>query len=150
VAAAGLAAAGDLLGAGGFVFCSGATDGFVPDAATPSKESAQGSVEDGMVEGAGRSSCLRLEDSGQAGIVCSVGGSGGQMSVASGTELGAGATSSWSGIDRTCAISGASSRGSPGGAGTVWAQVGVGFCIGTASFGSASFSVLAQSGSVSF
>jgi hypothetical protein len=139
-----------LLAAGGFVFCSGGTEGFVPDAATPSKESAQGSVAEGMVEGAGRSSCLRLDEGGQAGIVCSVGGSGGQMSVASGTEPGAGATSSWSGSDRTCAISGPSSSVSPGGAGTVWAQVGVGFCIGMASFGSASFSVLAQSGSVSF
>jgi hypothetical protein len=100
-AAGGAVSAGGLAAAGGCVFCAGRTDGFVPDAATPSNESAHGSVDDGIVEGAGRSTGLRLEEGGQAGIVCSVGGSGGQMSVASGTLLGAGATSSWSGIDRT-------------------------------------------------
>jgi hypothetical protein len=49
-----------------------------------------------------------------------------------------------------------SARGSPGGAGTVWAHLGAGFCIGTACFGSvpcagsAGGSLLAQSGSDSF
>jgi hypothetical protein len=78
--------------AGGFVFWAGGTDGF-RWAATPSNESAHGSVDDGIVDGAGRS-CLRFDEGGQAGMVCSVGGSGGQMSVASGIALGAGATSS--------------------------------------------------------
>jgi hypothetical protein len=117
-----------------------------------------------------------VDDGGQAGIECSVGGSGGQMSVSSGTVPCAGATSSCcapSAGGALCApaagghvrfangfvATGAdtfSSSPSPGGAGTVSAQAGVGFCIGTAGFGSVSaaasagVSVLPQSGAVSF
>jgi hypothetical protein len=120
---------------------------------------------------------LIVEDGGQAGIVCSVGGSGGQTSVSSGIAPCRGATSS-SGAAADCSfvLSGAvcgpaagghvrlevvagssvSATGSPGGAGTVCAHFGAGFCIGTACFGSvarsgsAGVSVLAHSGSESF
>jgi len=77
-------------------------------------------------------------DGGHAGIVCSVGGSGGQMSLcvgipASGCAFGGQVR----GADRVGAAVGLGS-GSPAasaGAGTVWAHEGAGFCMGTADFG---------------
>src|SRR4029077_3095189 len=77
-------------------------------------------------------------DGGHAGIVCSVGGWAGWMSLC----VGRGA-SGWSfggqvsGADRTGSAGGEGS-GSPAvsaGAGTVCAHEGAGFCIGTAGFG---------------
>jgi hypothetical protein len=62
---------------------------------TESNESGQletGSAS-GIVDGSSRPSLI-VEDGGHAGIVCSVGGSGGQMSVSSGTAPCAGAASS--------------------------------------------------------
>jgi hypothetical protein len=89
VAAGGAVRAGGTVAAGGAVIAEGlATSG------TESKESGQ--LESGasrIVEGSGRPS-LMVDDGGQAGIVCSVGGSGGQTSVSSGTAPCAGATSS--------------------------------------------------------
>jgi hypothetical protein len=91
---------------------------------------------------AGRSgsweSALPKDDGGQAGIVCSVGGSGGQMSLCVGISA-----SGWTfggqvrGPDLAGGAVGLGS-GSPAlsaGAGTVWAHEGAGFCIGTAGFG---------------
>jgi hypothetical protein len=92
----------------------------------------------GIVEGS-VTLLLMVEDGGHAGIVCSVGGSGGQMSVSSGTAPSAGATSSrpaapspGTGSDWFCrppagghvrfevvAGGSVSPRGSPAGAGTV-------------------------------
>src|SRR5258708_845607 len=46
------------------------------------------------VAGGSAGSSLYIDDGGQAGMVCSVGGSGGQMSVSSGIAPGAGAASS--------------------------------------------------------
>jgi hypothetical protein len=124
----------------------------------------------GIGEGSAVSSLYR-DDGGQAGIVCSVGGSGGQMSVASGIALDAGAASSVGGRlpcpalgdfpaggqVRFGAGAGVSTPGdslmvSPGGAGTVCAHNGAGFCMGTACFGSLASSggsVFVQSGRVS-
>jgi hypothetical protein len=82
-------------------------------------------------------------EGGHAGIVCSVGGSGGQMSLCVGI-----AASGWTfggqvrGVDRVGVAVGLGS-GSPAasaGAGTVWAHEGAGFCIGTAALGSVSSS----------
>jgi hypothetical protein len=56
------------------------------------------SLDSGIVEGFGSPSLI-VEEGGHAGIVCSVGGSGGQMSVSSGIPAFAGAASS--GVDRS-------------------------------------------------
>jgi hypothetical protein len=120
---------------------------------------------------------LIVEDGGHAGIVCSVGGSGGHTSVSSGIAPCSGAASSMGApVGRSDGLTGGlcgppagghvrfdvvagnsvSSSGSPGGAGTVCAHFGAGFCMGTACFGSvvwagsAGVSVLAHSGSESF
>src|ERR1700738_5552599 len=63
------------------------------DSAAPQRGDA---VACGIGEGSAVSSLYR-DDGGQAGIVCSVGGSGGQMSVSSGIALDAGAASSVAG-----------------------------------------------------
>ncbi len=193
VAAGGLLAAGGLVAAGGFVAAGGlvATGGLLATGAsvtgggavmaggfvtsgTESKVSGQ--LEIGSEGAAGDEPevpWLIVEDGGQAGIECSVGGSGGHTSVSSGIAPWAGATSSRGApVGRCGAVCGppagghvrldvvagssVSASGSPGGAGTVCAHFGAGFCIGTACFGSvvcpgsAGFSVLAQSGSDSF
>jgi hypothetical protein len=169
VAAGGFASSGGRDAAGGFVTGGGAVmaGGFVTSG-TESKVSGQ--LEIGSDAARFDVSWLIVEDGGQAGIVCSVGGSGGHTSVSSGIAPWAGATSSSGGsVGGVCgppagghvrldAVAGSSvsARGSPGGAGTVCAHFGAGFCIGTACFGSvacagsAGFSVLAQSGSDSF
>jgi len=88
-----------------------------------------------------------VDEGGQAGIVCSVGGSGGQMSVAAGITSTGGAASLIEGVCVDSAIPLAPLAGadvSSSGAGTVWAQVGTGFCIGTACFGSLPGSVSAS------
>jgi hypothetical protein len=88
--AGGLLAAGGLVAAGGGVAAGG-----LVTSGTESNESGQleiGSA-DGLVEGSSMPS-LMVEDGGHAGIVCSVGGSGGQMSTSSGTAPWAGAASS--------------------------------------------------------
>jgi len=126
---------------------------------------------DFAVAGGSAGSSVYIDDGGQAGIVCSVGGSGGQMSVSSGIAPDAGAASSLGGRfprpepgDRPAgghvrfaggtgvSTASASLIVSPGGAGTVCAHIGVSFCIGTACFGSLASSggsVLVQSGRVS-
>lgn len=91
-----------------------------------------------MVSGSGRSPWI-VDEGGQAGIVCSVGGSGGQMSVAAGMTSGGGAESLIETAGGCVAIPLSPRSGvdvSSRGAGTVWAQVGVGFCITTACLGS--------------
>jgi hypothetical protein len=73
---------------------AGAAGGFVTSG-TESEEAGQlemGSPA-GIVDGSGKL-LLIVDDGGQAGIECSVGGSGGQMSVSSGIAPCAGATSS--------------------------------------------------------
>jgi len=107
---------------------------------TASNESGQLSIASasGIVPGSGRSSWI-VEEGGQAGIVCSVGGSGGQMSVAAGMTSGGGAASLIETAGEGVAIPLSPRAGveaSSSGAGTVSAQVGVGFCMGTACFGS--------------
>ncbi len=120
---------------------------------------------------------LIVEDGGHAGIVCSVGGSGGHTSVSSGIAPCSGAASSIGApVGRSASVLGGlcgppagghvrfdvvagnsgSSSASPGGAGTVCAHFGAGFCIGTACLGSvlkagsAGGSLLDHSGSESF
>jgi hypothetical protein len=90
-----------------------------------------------------RESAPPKAEGGHAGIVCSVGGSGGQISLwvgiaASGCAFGG----QVSGPERAGGAVGLASA-SPAvsaGAGTVCAQDGAGFCIGTAGFGSVSSS----------
>ena len=123
-------------GFGGAPGAGAATGGFGLAVDTGSNESLQL----GIVVGFGRSSS-RVEDADQAGIVCSVGGSGGQMSVSSGTESDSRPASSCveacapsaepfarptSGHDSCSGIwaagagsAGGSTRGSPGSVGTV-------------------------------
>src|SRR5258708_36920965 len=146
-AAGGADAAGRLIAAGGLV-----------PSGTESKESGQ--LEIGSEVAAGvESDELRLivEDGGQAGIACSVGGSGGHTSVSSGIAPWRGATSSRRGtVGGSGALSGevcgppagghvrlavvagssGSAPGSPGAARTVCAHFGAGFFIGAACFGS--------------
>ncbi|HEV2028650.1 MAG TPA: hypothetical protein VGS16_08990 [Candidatus Dormibacteraeota bacterium] len=84
-------------GAGfGWASCAGAARvGFGTGGGDASNESGQVSTgwAAGIVEGLGSGSPI-VDDGGQAGMFCSVGGSGGQMSVSSGTAPWAGATSS--------------------------------------------------------
>jgi hypothetical protein len=90
VAAAGTAVTG---GAAGLL--GDAVAGGLVTSGTESNESGQleiGSCS-GIVDGSSRPSLI-VEDGGHAGMVCSVGGSGGQMSVSSGTAPCAGAASS--------------------------------------------------------
>jgi hypothetical protein len=90
VAAAGFVAAGVLVAAGALV----GTGGFVTSG-TESNESGHLEIgsESEVVARWGMPS-LMVEDGGQAGIECSVGGSGGQMSISSGMAPWAGAASS--------------------------------------------------------
>ena len=73
---------------------AGAAGGFVTSG-TESEEAGQLEMDSpaGIVDGSGKL-LLIVDDGGQAGIECSVGGSGGQMSVSSGIAPCAGATSS--------------------------------------------------------
>ena len=101
---------------------------------------------------AGRSGSWESEsanaDGGHAGIVCSVGGSGGQISLwvgsgASGCTFGGqvrGAERAGGDVGL-----GSGSRAASAGAGEVCAQDGAGFCIGTAGLGSVSSSTAAGS-----
>ena len=87
-------------------------------------------------------------DGGHAGIVCSVGGSGGQISLC----VGSGASGcAFGGQVRGADLAGGDvglGSGSPAvsaAAGDVCAQEGAGFCIGTAGFGCVSSSAAAES-----
>ena len=127
VAAGGLVTAGGLLAAGGLLTAGGLVDaaalvtggsavmaGGCVTSGTESKVSGQ--LEIGS-DGAGGDEpdvpWLIVEDGGQAGIVCSVGGSGGHTSVSSGIAPWAGATSQRV-TSAPVARTWTSSRGSPG------------------------------------
>jgi hypothetical protein len=142
--------------AGGTVFAAGDAVGAGPvpdgldDAGVPRGETGGGAHSAGLGP-AGRSgrrpSVSPSIDGGHAGIVCSVGGSGGQMSLWVGSSASACTFGGQvSGADLTGSAGGVGS-GSPAGsagAGTVCAQDGAGFCIGTAGFGSVSSSTFAS------
>ncbi len=96
VAAGAFVAAGGLVTAGGLAAAGGRVDagGFVTSG---TESNVSGQLEIGSASGADKRwsmPSLMVEEGGQAGIECSVGGSGGQMSISSGTAPWAGAASS--------------------------------------------------------
>ncbi|MGH7763405.1 MAG: hypothetical protein ACREOM_03180 [Candidatus Dormibacteraceae bacterium] len=111
-----------------------------------SNESGQlGITASGMSEGV--PCCVIFADGGQAGMACSVGGSGGQMSVSAGGAVSfssAGghvllaespATALGVSVKAAVVAGTAPALASSAAVGTVWAQTGAGFCMGTAVLG---------------
>jgi hypothetical protein len=148
VAAWGTEAGGTVLAAGEAVLLAA---GGMLGAAVTRGETAGGFHSEG-VGPAGKSgswaSVSPIIDGGHAGIVCSVGGSGGQMSLCVGSSAsGCAFGGQLSGADLSGLAAGVGS-GSPdasAGAGTVCAQEGAGFCMGTGAFGSVSSSATGSS-----